>query len=162
MTLFELIDLAKSGINSRFESEPDTFIGPHAYAITADGQLTVMEMPNFNMQEIREELKYTLPKMQAVAVVVVTEMYQASFKDPAEEALCIQLQAEGRLQDAPRHCLRDAIVIQYETPDCAIQGIRQLITVAPDGTRSLEEPWQEQGVKLPRPTFRRFFPEARQ
>lgn len=136
-------------------------VAPHAYAVDAEGGMTIMDMPDCSDQDMRAFCKAHLPRLRAVAVVAVMEAWSgAGASTPEEIALVERLCAEGRLQDAPPHLLRSVLRLFAE----AVTGelVCEVATIREDGgARSLvEAAWEPRLLSRPRPTFRRYFPEA--
>lgn len=152
MTETELIEHAKAYMMLSFEDE----VRPFAFADTPAG-LLIVAMPDSDVQTQRMILKGKLHQEKATLVVVCNESWATSASTPEEVDLCMHLTAIGRLQDAPAHLLREEMQLYAEGPQRPVTCLVSVITKI-DGKRTLGE-WVDRPLVLPRPTFRRYFPE---
>lgn len=153
MTEVELIEEAKRYMKLSLDTE----VSPFAIADTPKG-LIIIAMPDSDVQAQRFMLKSMLHREKATLVVVCNESWCTTATTPEEADLCTHLMAIGRLQDAPAHLLHEEMHLWVEGPQRPITCMVADITKV-DGVRTLGE-WENRPLVLPRPTFRRYFPET--
>lgn len=153
MTEAELIEETKTYMMLSFDDE----VRPFAFADSPEG-LLIIAMPDSDVPTQRMLLRSKLPKEKATLAVVCNEAWHTRCTTPEDAELCERLHAAGKLFEAPAHLLGEEVQLWVEGLDRPITLLAAEITKV-EGKRVLGE-WKERQLNLPRPTFRRYFPEA--
>lgn len=157
----ELLELVRTWLADTWESthaDADVFVAPCAWVLLEDG-FSIVVMPCDGELEQRLFLRSFVLEHRARAVVHVNEAWVTKATTPEEIALSLELRRQDRLSEAPAHMLCEVVRMWIETPMVQVFSESAPITRDPAGRRTLG-PWSSDTLRYPRPTFRRYFPEA--
>ena len=171
-----LIETAKATARDSFSSTDEGMAPPIATVMTAkppspeavvepgeEGKpfALIVAMPDLSDEEQRLALMDMARELDALFITVVAETWSVLVpKDDIEGLEALEKARRARdLTLMPKKYLREQIRIFAEGPDYTLECWAALITRDEKNARTLGD-WEKLDITLPRPTFRRYFPEV--
>lgn len=155
-----LMEFAKGAL-AEWEADlpvgPESFMPPVAFAEFPGNSLAVVDMAELDVMAQRRYLEEFTAFHNAVAVVVVNEVFTAYPDTPEEQKEIERLIAARQLQTHPARREELQMFFEHVHPEHVLELETCTITRAEDGARTLG-PWEQTlKVHLPYPGFKRYF-----